>query len=136
MAGAIGMGAGMGTGMGTGGDGGNAGDGSWGYGASGSTADATGGMATATGGLATGGAGGTVMGGNGGNAGGLGNWGSGNGDDGIVTGQSYSDASGIIDTAAFNQSIVMGANILGNAVDTTVVGGSMTSTYIGDDDAS
>jgi hypothetical protein len=114
-------------GKGVGGDGG---DGSaW----SSTGSSASGGGAWSTGGASTGGAGGSVsaIGGAGGN---LGQWGSGNGDDGIVTGQSYADASAAIDTTAFNQSIVMGANILGNAVDTTIVGGSMSSTYIGDDD--
>ncbi|TMV88308.1 hypothetical protein FGG78_17270 [Thioclava sp. BHET1] len=133
VAGAMGMGAGMGSGMGMGGAGGDGGDG---YGASGSVASASGGYSEAYGGQAIGGDGGMVMGGSGGNAGGLGSWGSGNGDDGIVTGQSYADASGVVDTTAFNQSIVMGANVLGNTVDTTVVGGSLSSTYIGDDDAS
>ena len=35
---------------------------------------------------------------------------------------------------AFNQSIVMGANVLGNSVDMTVVGGSLSSSMVGDDD--
>ena len=30
--------------------------------------------------------------------------------------------------------IVMGANVLGNAVDMTVVGGSLTSSFVGGDD--
>lgn len=60
-------------------------------------------------------------------------WGSDNGDDGYVTGEALSSASAEIDTTAFNQSIVMGANILGNTVDMSVVGGNMNSTYIGDD---
>ncbi|WP_296428050.1 hypothetical protein [Yoonia sp.] len=62
-----------------------------------------------------------------------GNWGSSNGDDGYVSGQSMSSAASAIDTTAFNQSIVMGANVLGNTVDMTIVGGNMTSTYVGDD---
>ena len=62
-----------------------------------------------------------------------GNWGSGNGDDGYVAGESMSSAASAIDTTAFNQSIVMGANVLGNTVDMSVVGGNMNSTYIGDD---
>jgi hypothetical protein len=62
-----------------------------------------------------------------------GNWGSGNGDDGYVTGESLSSAASAIDTTAFNQSIVMGANVLGNTVDMSVVGGNMNSTFIGDD---
>lgn len=64
-----------------------------------------------------------------------GNWGSGNGDDGFVAGESLSSAASAIDTTAFNQSIVMGANVLGNTVDMSVVGGSMSSTYVGDDSA-
>ncbi|MEL6838364.1 MAG: hypothetical protein AAFP85_03680 [Pseudomonadota bacterium] len=62
-----------------------------------------------------------------------GNWGSGNGDDGFVSGESLSSAASSIDTTAFNQSIVMGANVLGNTVDMSVVGGNMNSTYVGDD---
>lgn len=62
-----------------------------------------------------------------------GDWGSGNGDDGFVSGESMSSAASAIDTTAFNQSIVMGANVLGNTVDMSVVGGNMNSTYIGDD---
>jgi hypothetical protein len=62
-----------------------------------------------------------------------GNWGSGNGDDGYVDCQSLSSAASAIDTTAFNQSIVMGANVLGNTVDMSVVGGNMSSTYVGDD---
>ncbi|WP_417259798.1 hypothetical protein [Celeribacter sp.] len=69
-------------------------------------------------------------------SGGIGDWGSGNGDDGYVGGSAYSDAGAAMDVTAFNQSIVMGANVLGNTVDTTVVGGGMSSTYsIGDDEA-
>lgn len=64
-----------------------------------------------------------------------GNWGSGNGDDGFVSGESLSSAASSIDTTAFNQSIVMGANVLGNTVDMSVVGGNMSSTYVGDDSA-
>jgi hypothetical protein len=78
--------------------------------------------------------GGLATNGDGGNAGGLGSWGSGNGDDGFVSGESFANAGATLTTTAFNQSIIMGANVLGNSVDTTVVGGSMTSTYIGDDD--
>jgi hypothetical protein len=69
-------------------------------------------------------------------AGDVGSWGSGNGDDGYVAGSAAADAGAAMDVTAFNQSIVMGANVLGNSIDTTVVGGNMTSTYtIGDDDA-
>lgn len=63
-----------------------------------------------------------------------GSWGSGNGDDGYVTGNSTASADALVDTTAFNQSIVMGANILGNSVDMTVVGGDLNSTNVGDDD--
>ena len=62
-------------------------------------------------------------------------WGSDNGDDGFVSGESLSSAASTIDTTAFNQSIVMGANVLGNTVDMSVVGGNMNSTYTGDDSA-
>ena len=54
--------------------------------------------------------------------------------DGYVTGESYASAAAVIDVSAFNQNIVMGANVLGNTVDMTVVGGSLSSTVIGDDD--
>jgi hypothetical protein len=62
-------------------------------------------------------------------------WGSNNGDDGYVTGISEASADAIVDTSAFNQQIVMGANVLGNSVDTTVVGGDLNSTVVGEDDA-
>ncbi len=62
-----------------------------------------------------------------------GNWGSGNGDDGFVSGESLASAASSIDTTAFNQSIVMGANVLGNPVVLSVVGCKMSSTYVGDD---
>ena len=71
--------------------------------------------------------------GTGGAGGSAGTWGSSNGDDGYVTGESYASAAAVVDTSAFNQSIVMGANVLGNTVDMTMVGGSMTSSYAGDD---
>jgi hypothetical protein len=61
-------------------------------------------------------------------------WGSNNGDDGFVTGESYASAAAVVDTSAFNQTIVMGANVLGNTVDMTMVGGNMSSSYVGDDD--
>ena len=35
--------------------------------------------------------------------------------------------------SAFNQSIVMGANLLGNTIDMTVVGGNLDASYTGDD---
>jgi hypothetical protein len=38
----------------------------------------------------------------------------------------------VIDTSAFNQSIVMGANLLGNTIDMHVVGGDVTDTISGD----
>ena len=56
------------------------------------------------------------------------------GDDGFVTGESYASAAAAVNVTAFNQSIVMGANVLGNAVDMTVVGGSLSSSVVGDDD--
>ena len=55
------------------------------------------------------------------------------GDDGYVTGESYASAAAQVDVAAFNQSIVMGANVMGNTVDMNVVGGSFNSNYTGDD---
>lgn len=61
-------------------------------------------------------------------------WGSHNGDDGFVNGYSTASADAALDNAAFNQSIVQGANVLGNTVDMTVVGGGYHSTLIGDDD--
>ena len=81
-----------------------------------------------------GGAGGAATNGAGGGGGDAGSWGSGNGDDGIVTGESYASAAAAVDQAAFNMDIVMGANVLGNTVDMTVVGGSFSSTYVGQDD--
>ena len=101
--------------------------------------DAFGGIATA--GHGTGGAGGN--GGNGGNAtngaggagGDAGMWGAYNGDDSFVNGLSEATADAFLDTTAFNQSIVMGANILGNTVDMTVVGGNFTETLTGEDGA-
>jgi hypothetical protein len=90
-----------------------------------------GGHAYAAGG--TGGAGGMATNGAGGAGGHAGMWGSHNGDDGFVTGESFASAASQIDTTAFNQSIVMGANVLGNTVDMMVVGGSFSSTFVGDD---
>ena len=83
---------------------------------------------------ANGGAGGTATGGIGGAGGTLGSWGSNNGDDAFVTGESFASAAASVEATAFNQDIVMGANVLGNTVDMTVVGGSMTSNAVGDDD--
>ena len=60
-------------------------------------------------------------------------WGSGNGHDGFVTGISEAHADAAIDITAFNQSIVMGANLIGNTIDMTVVGGDLTNTISGDD---
>ena len=116
-----------------------AGDGGDGYGGhawGGDSGDGFGGQAV-VGGVQAGGG----VGGNGGNAttgaggagGDAGMWGSNNGDDGFVTGESFASAASQIDTTAFNQSIVMGANVLGNTVDMTVVGGGFSSSYIGDD---
>lgn len=115
-----------------------AGDGGAGYGGhawGGDSGNATGGYAAVGGVQAGGGTGGSARdafadGGMGGNAG---MWGSNNGDDGFVTGESFASAASQIDTTAFNQSVVMGANVLGNTVDMTVVGGSFSSNYIGDD---
>jgi hypothetical protein len=101
-------------------------------GASGAT---TGGMTSvgdALGGSGIGGDGGSATNGAGG-ASNLGQWGSGNGDDGHVTGESYASAAAAINTEAFNQQIVMGANVLGNTVDMNVVGGSFSSSLIGED---
>ena len=81
---------------------------------------------------AFGGAGGSASTGYGG-AGDGGSWGSANGDDGYVTGSSSASADAGIDTSAFNQHIVMGANLQQNAIDMTVVGGSLTSTVVGED---
>ncbi|URK86226.1 hypothetical protein LP421_02260 (plasmid) [Rhizobium sp. RCAM05350] len=63
-----------------------------------------------------------------------GTWGSNNGDDGYVTGTSSAAANANVDISAFNQEIVMGANLQQNAVDMTVVGGNLTSSVIGEDD--
>ena len=63
-----------------------------------------------------------------------GTWGSNNGDDGFVTGTSSASADAVIDTHAFNQDIVLGANLQQNAIDMTIVGGSLTSTTVGEDD--
>ena len=51
-----------------------------------------------------------------------------------MTGTSSASSDAIIETHAFNQEIVMGANLLGNTIDMTVVGGNLTST-VGDTDA-
>jgi len=77
-----------------------------------------------------------AVGGDGGSGGSGGMWGSHNGDDGFVTGESYASADAILDTTAFNQSITMGANVLGNTVDMTTVGHDLNSTYTltGEDD--
>lgn len=60
-------------------------------------------------------------------------WGANNVGDTTVMGESYASAASSIGVEAFNQSIVMGANVLGNTVDMNVVGGSFTSNYVGDD---
>ncbi|UYV39114.1 hypothetical protein N4R57_08975 [Rhodobacteraceae bacterium D3-12] len=65
-----------------------------------------------------------------------GTWGSSNGDDGYVNGYSNATSDAVVDNAMFNQSIVQGANVLGNTVDMTVVGGNFNSTMVGDDDLS
>jgi len=66
----------------------------------------------------------------------LGDWASGNGRDGSVDGTSLSDADATLNVSAFNQSFVLGANVLGNSVDTTVVGGNMSMDYAMDDSTS
>ena len=63
-----------------------------------------------------------------------GQFGSGNGDDGFIQGEAYASAAAQVTTSAFNQEIVMGANVLGNTVDMTVVGGAFSTSYIGEDD--
>ncbi|TIT39053.1 MAG: hypothetical protein E5W76_20425, partial [Mesorhizobium sp.] len=80
-----------------------------------------------------GGAGGTAYTGDGGAGGDGGTWGSNNGDDGFVTGTSHASADGLIDVSAFNQQIVMGANLQENLVDQTVVGGDYHNTLTGED---
>lgn len=87
----------------------------------------------AAGGSNTAGNGGYAYAGDGGNGGAGGTWGSDNGDDGFVEGHSTATADAIVDTSAFNQEIVMGANLQQNAVDMTVVGGNLTSTSVGED---
>ncbi|MGB3390958.1 MAG: hypothetical protein WBA88_23590, partial [Pseudaminobacter sp.] len=77
--------------------------------------------------------GGDAWSGAGGAGGAGGQWGSGNGDDGIVNGISEAHAGATLDVTAFNQSIVMGANLQGNTIDMTVVGGDLTSTFTGED---
>lgn len=66
----------------------------------------------------------------------LGDWGSGNGRDGMIEGTSLADADANLDISAFNQNFVLGANVLGNSVDTTVVGGDMAMDYAMDDSVS
>ncbi|TIR65057.1 MAG: hypothetical protein E5X24_27945, partial [Mesorhizobium sp.] len=112
-----------------GGDGGHALSGAW---ADGTGGDATGGY-TASGYGGAGGAGGQAFNGDGGTGGDAGMWGSQNGDDGYVTGTSHSSADGLIDVSAFNQQIVMGANLQENLVDQTVVGGDYHNTLTGED---
>ena len=55
------------------------------------------------------------------------------GEDGFVNGISEAHANAAIDITAFNQSIVMGANLMGHSIDMTVVGGDLTNTIAGDD---
>lgn len=85
------------------------------------------------GGTITGGSAAGAYSGDGGAGGNGGTWGANNGGDGIVTGESYASAAAVVDTSAFNQSIIMGANVLGNSVDTTMVGGSMNVSSASDD---
>ena len=106
-------------GFSTGGDGiGGLGAGGMGFG--GSALGANGG-AGGQGGIATTGAGGDG-----------GTWGSYNHGDSYVTGMSDANANAAIDTSAFNQSIVMGANLQQNAITTSVVGGDHHDTIGGD----
>lgn len=60
-------------------------------------------------------------------------WGSQNGHDGYVTGTSTAHSDVTIDPSAFNQQIVMGANLQGNTVDMTVVGGDYHHILTGED---
>lgn len=62
-------------------------------------------------------------------------WGSNNGGDGIINAMSEAMNEANVLTSAFNQNITMGANVLGNTVDMTVVGGSLSSSLMsaGDD---
>jgi len=50
-----------------------------------------------------------------------------------VNGLSEAHADASIDTSAFNQSIVMGANLMENLLDQTIVGGNYDSMNNGDD---
>ncbi|UIY29017.1 hypothetical protein LZK73_20675 [Neorhizobium galegae] len=50
-----------------------------------------------------------------------------------MTGTSSASSDAIIETHAFNQEIVMGANLQQNAIDMTIVGGNLSSTVAGDD---
>jgi len=99
---------------------------------SGDGGDGFGGWASAGPGGA-GGAGGSAFTGAGGAGGDGGSWGTGNGDDGYVYGHSTATADSIVSTSAFNQEIVMGANLQQNAIDMTVVGGDLTSSVAGED---
>ena len=71
-----------------------------------------------------GGAGGIITNGDGGYGGDGGMWGSNNGHDSYVNGLSQAHADATVDTSAFNQSIVMGANMMENLLSQTVVGGN------------
>ena len=66
-------------------------------------------------------------------AGGGGSWGNTAGEDAFINGISEAHANAAIDITAFNQSIVMGANLMGHSIDMTVVGGDLTNTIAGDD---
>ncbi|MCY1300813.1 hypothetical protein D9M70_503960 [compost metagenome] len=52
----------------------------------------------------------------------------------MVEGLSQATADAVIDTNAFNQQIVLGANLQGNTIDMTVVGGDYHADVIGHDD--
>lgn len=93
--------------------------------------DGTGGAATGGNG-GFGGMGGIVTNGDGGAGGDGGTWGSNNGHDSYVNGLSQAHADATIDTSAFNQSIVMGANMMENLLSQTVVGGNYDQMVDGD----
>jgi len=57
------------------------------------------------------------------------------GDDATVSGSASAAANAANDTDAFINSLVQGANVAANFVDTTVVGGGMLTDTVGEDDA-
>ena len=50
-----------------------------------------------------------------------------------MTGSTHSSADALNDVSAFNQQIVMGANLQENLIDQTVVGGDYHNTLTGED---